>query len=191
MPIVRVPVTLTSTIAGGPFMNVLHFNASGPQGTETEMGEALTALHAFYNGLVNVFPPGLSIRFGEGMVQDPLGNPQFLPDDPHSITVGAASLNVPATFAAIVVGWRTASATRRGRGRTFIGPLRQNAWEGEGTPTAQALAYVRTAATTLVEDSRSANGWALGVLSTVDGQFREVTGNTVHDRFGVLRSRRA
>lgn len=191
MAIVRVPVTITAPQAGGPFMNVFHVGVSGVVQDEPQnLGEFLDALQAFYTALTARYPASAVIKFGEGMIRDPLGSPTYVDDDPRTVNVGAQSGNVPSTMLAVVVGWRTASASRSGRGRTFLGPLSADAGEGDGTPNGVTLTAIQNAAAALVADSSSANGWTLGVLSTKQGILRDVTGFSVKDRWAYLSSRR-
>lgn len=190
MSIYRVPVEIDYDGTGGPGVNVWHLSATGlVQNEELNLAEALDALEAFYTKLVSFYYGQTRIKIGQGIIKDPLGAPEYVPDDLRTVsgTSGAQGPNL----VQIVVGWRTASATRSGRGRTFIGPLAGAANDAAtGGPTAGIVTAVQTAATELVEDSASANGWAIGVLSTKTGVFRETTGASVKNRFGVLRSRR-
>lgn len=191
MSIIRVPVTVTSPQAGGPFMNILHFRVDGVDEEEADnLGEALTALEDFYTAMVALYPAQSVIRFGEGMIRDPLGSPTYVTDDPKVINVGSTSQVVVSTLLAVVVGWRTTSASRSGRGRTFIGPLNSDATQGDGTPLNGAVSTITAAAQALAADSQTANGWALGVLSTKQGLLRDVTGASVKDRWAFLSSRR-
>lgn len=190
MAIVRVPVRMEdSSTPGGPWMNVLHVSTQ-VGGQPGDLGEALDALEAFYEGVRGFMPNTTTITLGEGMISDPGGSPTYVPDDSRTLVGGgAADQHLPALLA-IVVGWRTASATRSGRGRTFVGPLVVSAKDSDGTPTAAVVTAITNAAAALVSDSQSANGWAFGVLSTKTGTFRDVSGSSVRDRFAFLSSRR-
>lgn len=188
MAIVRVPVRLEFPQDGGPGFNIWHVSTQ-PGGQPGDLGEALDALEAFYNRVKSFMPGPGKIVLGEGMIIDPGGSPTYADDDSRTITLPLGTDPQPSLLA-IVCGWRTASATRSGRGRTFVGPWGTNALENDGTPNQAVLTALREAATILLDDSQSANGWAIGVLSTKQGTFREATGVTVRDRFAVLRSRR-
>lgn len=188
MAIVRVPVRIEYVMAGGPGFNIWHVNV-GIGGGDADLDEALSALESFYTKIKQLYSQGAKIVIGEGMISDPLGDPTYLDDDSRTVLSSGASSSAPA-MVALVAGWRTASATRSGRGRTFLGPVSGGALQTDGTPEPVILGTVRTAASALVADSQSANGWALGVLSTKQGTFREFTGVTVRDRWAVLTSRR-
>lgn len=190
MGIYRIPVKLEGTTTpGGPWMNVMHVRLVDD--TETgELGNALDALEQFYEGVRGHIPNTVTITLGEGMIRDPLGSPEYVDDDRRVLTGGGAAGQHLSALLAVVVGWRTSSATRSGRGRTFVGPLVLSANEGNGTPSANVLAAINNAADGLVSDSLGTNGWAFGVLSTKQGVFRDVTGHSVRDRFAFLSSRR-
>ena len=94
----------------------------------------------------------------------------------------------PAT--ALVVGWRTSSASRAGRGRTFLSPLTAAAVEGDGTVSGTQLAAVRGAAQTLIDSSTTEGDGAFGVYSQSQSLLRDFVSVRVQDKFAVLRSRR-
>lgn len=191
MGIVRIPVTVTNNLPGGPFMNVLHVRTvGGGDDDAVDVGHALDALVSFYTSIRTLYPNGSVIKMGEGMILDPLGSPTYFPDDSRTVTTGAVAGGTTSTLLSIVVSWRTMSASRSGRGRTFIGPLNGDAITTDGTPADSAVNMIRNAAAALVEDSDSLNGWALGVLSTKEGILRDVTGSSVRDRWSFLSSRR-
>lgn len=170
-------------------MNVLHFSTQ-PGGQPGDLGEALDALESFYVKLRTYYPTSVQIVIGEGIIEDPLGSPSYVQDDRRVLTGLSDPGQHMSALLALVVGWRTASATRSGRGRTFIGPLGPTAGASDGTPTAGFVSALSGAAIDFVDDSNSANGWAFGVLSTKTGTFRPVTGSSVRDRFAFLSSRR-
>jgi len=188
MAIIRVPVRIEFANAGGPGFNIHHFSTQ-PGGQPGDLGEALDALQAFYTAIRGLYTTTTKIVIGEGMINDPGGNPTYVDDDSRTVTGTATRTETP-TMIALVVSWRTASATRSGRGRSFLGPVTGAALQTDGTPDSALLNTVRNAAQDFVADSQSANGWAHGVLSTKQGTFRETTGSTVRDRWSVLTSRR-
>src|SRR3954469_19152026 len=68
MTIWRMPVSLTGTVPGGPFINVWHFRLSSTPVADGSIGKVISELRAFYTGLIfsvpNIGPtlgPGLSI----------------------------------------------------------------------------------------------------------------------------------
>ena len=171
MPTVRVPVMIEHPLPGGPAMNVWHFRIGGSLTEDSYLHNALDALAAFYEPLRGFYPGGTTITIGSGMIADPLGNPTYVDDD---ITVlhGESTAPNTATLLQVVASWRTTSATRSGRGRTFIGPLNASVVQGDGTIDPDKLNLIRGAVSGLVEDSQTANFWAVGVLSVKDGALR-------------------
>lgn len=188
MAIFRVPARIDFPQAGGPGFNIWHVRTNDPQGAELE--GALGALEDFYSAIAGLYPASASITLGEGIIKDPLGSPEFMPDDFRKV-VGAGAFTLSPSLLSIVVGWRTVSATRSGRGRTFLGPFAVGPQDqADGTPNGGTLNTIRAAAQELVSDSTAPTGWAVGVLSTKQGVLRDITGSSVRDRWAVLRSRR-
>jgi hypothetical protein len=85
---------------------------------------------------------------------------------------------------------RTSSATRKGRGRKFIGPAAQGTLDADGTPTTGAVTALQTACTELLAASTANSGWAVGVYSQTDGLFRDMVQMQARNYFAILRSRR-
>lgn len=187
--IVRVPVRFNFGQAGNDAMNVWNVRTitDGEDGADM-LHEALLSLKTFYTGMQAYLPSG-TITLGEGMIRDPLGNPEYQDDDPQTITTnGGTSIAPP--FLAVVISWRTTSASRSGRGRTFVGPWISSQMQADGTPAATLITSVKNHATDLLNDSRGPSGWSLGVLSQKQRVLRDITGFSVHDRWAYLSSRR-
>lgn len=190
MPIIRVPVKIVHTGDGGPGYNVWHVRmVSDDPADAGDLGFALDALETFYSDIRSLYPNSTRIQIGEGMIKDPLGSPEYVADDFREL-VGTGGTTSASQLLALVVAWRTTSATRSGRGRTFIGPLGGTITEADGTPNNTQLAGLRTAANALVSASGGTNFWAFGVLSTKQGLLRDFTGSSVKDQFAYLSSRR-
>jgi hypothetical protein len=111
-------------------------------------------------------------------------------DDARTVVSTNDQQNTPATLLAVVISWRTTSASRSGRGRTFLGPMGIQSLQSDGTPAAGLISAVRTAAQTLVDAQGNVDGTSLGVLSVKQGLLRDFTGSTVHDKWAYLSSRR-
>lgn len=188
MPTIRVPVRIDYVGVGAPGYNVWHVRTATGAGGELE--GALDALETFYTGIASVYPSTASVRIGESMINDPLGSPSYEPDDLRVVAGGGNAFLTPQMLA-IVISWRTTSATRSGRGRTFIGPLTVASEDsGDGTPTAAVITPIRNFATALVAASNLAAGWSFGVLSKKDAVIRDFTAAKVNDRWSYLSTRR-
>ena len=193
MALYRVTVKTTSPGAGGDCLNVLHIRTDtipSPGAGDVDLEEALDALHTTYTAMRNVFAAGSTHSVGDSVIKDPYGSPEYYPFTATSVP-GADEGAVAPPHLAIVVGLRTTSATRRGRGRVFIGPLNSLALQGtDGTISTDRLAMVRNAWNAFVADSLSTNGWGLAVWSGLDNVARDVTSAAVRDSLAVMRSRR-
>lgn len=208
MPIFRVPVNVTWTGSGSPGVNVFHVRTVSEVFNQLELDSAVDAIHQFYTTAAftrsaggALFANGTSWTLGEVVDVD---TQEYRTADWTTLTAASSAKDLPPSVQ-MVVGWRTSVAARRGRGRTFLGPLSEFASEADGTPSADCLADLRLAANNLVNASLAGNGWSLGVygyrdaFDTSSGNtrpandprvLRDVTQASVKDRFAVLRSRR-
>lgn len=110
--------------------------------------------------------------------------------------ISGSAANAPYSAASgAVVTWRTAGVRngRRVRGRTFLVPAANIAYENDGTLSAAALTTIGNAATALAD---TAGPIPLGVWArptgpgATDGDWHAVTSASVPDMGAVLRSRR-
>lgn len=191
MAIFRVPVRIDHSQPGTPAYNVWAVRTIGPSGDdEDQLRDAVDSLADFYTSLRTTYITGATITIGEGMIKDPLGSPEYVDDYRKTILSSGAGGQLPAMLS-IVIGWRTSSATRSGRGRTFLGPFQANVNQStNGTIDESILSTVRGATTGLLNDSTGPSGWSLGVLSTKQRLLRDFTGFTIKDRWSYLSSRR-
>lgn len=190
MAIWRVPVRIDWGQPENPAFNVWHLRTvDNQQGAGSALRDGLNALQEFYEDMTSVYARNTTITIGESMIGDPLGSPFYADDDPRVVT-GSGSAEQAAALLAVVCSWRTSSATRSGRGRTFVGPLAFDTAGNDATPSPLTMSAIRSAATGLVNSSGGANGWAVGVLSIKQGLLRDITGFTARDRYSYLSSRR-
>lgn len=189
MSILRIPVRIDYPYAGGPGFNIWHARFVDSTPPPALLGDALDALELFYSTIDSTIVTGTTFTLGEGMILDPLGSPTYVDDDSRTVT-GSDGAGSMSNLLCITVGWRTISATRSGRGRTFVGPMGIGTAGNDGTPADSVLTTIRGAATDLIDTSTNANGWAFGVLSTKQALLRDFTGSTVKDRYTFLSSRR-
>jgi hypothetical protein len=203
MPVYRFPVTIDYLGGGGPAVNVWHLRTDtggGALGDEQRQGAA-DALHTFYRALAHQ-TGGTILILGGGVRVNGDFMTDVESDESHHVDFDEVSAAGAQDYApvntALVVNWTTTIAARRGRGRTFLGPLSSTNIQNDGTPTGDCVTVVKAAAQALVNDSLSDNGWAFGVygLETPGGTpdspkvLRDFTGMRVRDRFAQMGSRR-
>lgn len=202
MAIFRVPINITFPGAGSPGANIWHIRTIDP----TTSGELVNAsaligfIRTFYNTLAAYFPA--TTVFSLGTVTEEETSREIVPTMATVTGTGVASAP---QLLALVVTWKTSIAARRGRGRTFVGPLATACMQNDGTPVATLVADANTAAQTLVNASLAGANGAIGVYGYQNAKlpgkanlrnpddpriFRDFTGKAIRDLFGVLRSRR-
>lgn len=198
----RVPINITFTGAGSPGANIWHIQTNDLNLT-TELTQAnllIGYIRTFYNTLIGYFPAGQV--FSLGTVTEVDSSREIVPT--MSTVTGTGVANAPQLLA-LVVTWKTSIAARRGRGRTFIGPLTTACMQNDGTPVSTLLADANTAAAALIAASTAYGNGKIGVYGFQDAKtpgkqnprnpadaktFREFAGKNIRDQFGVLRSRR-
>jgi len=200
MTILRVPFNIAFPGAGSPGANVWHIRTvTGPGGAElAEANTLIGYIRTFYDAVKSYIPSTTSISIGT--VTEEITQREIIPTFAN---VGGTGTGSSPQALALVVTWRTAVAARRGRGRTFVGPLSTAASSSDGTPDNAVRLAVATAATALVTSSMAYGNGAIGVYGydeakpqgeprdPSDGRvLRDYTGATVRDLFGILRSRR-
>jgi hypothetical protein len=200
MTIWRMPVSLTGTVPGGPFINVWHFRLSSTPVADGSIGKVISELRAFYTGLIfsvpNIGPtlgPGLSITAEFATNTE---TQEQIPVTWAPMPTGSAGTVAP-TRLALAVSWKTTIAARRARGRTFIGPLNRAVIGDDSLPKPQTIDQVRNTATALVNSSLEDDLSAVGVwgLEAAGGGpqsphvLRDFTGASVKQHFATLRTR--
>lgn len=190
MALYRYIVDLTWAGSGSPGVNVFHMRTSEPTFIFEDVQVIVDALETFYQGLAQFMPASVTVSGRGDIVENFNTTPEFKDVDGWSVAGGASNPAYAPLSSAIVVGWRTNSATRAGRGRTFISPLSQGTLDTNGTPTAGTVSSMQTIANALVSTSQGSPNGALGVWSESTATFRDVVSASVRDQFAVLRSRR-
>jgi hypothetical protein len=198
MAIVRIPVEIVIPGVPSACVNVWHARvetAGDLEGGGVEpFNGPLGALHTFYTAIKNLYPTAGTITIPEQVVevstQEIMGTSDPIP------VIGTTGSFMTSPGLAITVGWQTSIAARRGRGRTFIGPLKAGAVQDDGTVHETDKATLTTALTNLLNESKALNGWALGVWGQESANnptpkvLRDFQGFTVAQKFAHLRSRR-
>lgn len=191
MALLHVPIRLTWAGSGSPGVNVWDVRTTGGDAGPSDDLEAMTdALETFYTDLMagDIFPGGYRASW-DGTATSVGEDPEFFTSPGWSVTESGPA-DVAPPIAQMILTLRTTSATRRGRGRKFIGPVRPTIVQSDGTPTTAALGVLQAAATGLLAASNGFADGAIGVYSSVDGLFRDITAVQARDYFASLRSRR-
>lgn len=190
MAVGRLGVDLTwSGASGSPGVNVWHARAVDVIDPGGDFAGLAVIVRTFYEALTAIMPSTMTAAFdGEvhGVGADEGTTWSVAPWSVEG--TGGADFMPPANCC--IVSWKTNSGGRRGRGRTFIGPLTADATEGNGTPGEPVRDLIGAAADDLIESSDSFDNGALGVYSRTDSLLRDFTGRDVPNYFAVLRSRR-
>lgn len=198
MPVIRVPVKVRWNGPGTPGVNIWHFrtvSALNELGAQVwQVGYALSTIKKFYDDTAGLRPASVVHTIGEDLVD--VETDEIVPGVAVATSVGAMGEAYAPQSLQMCVNWRTSLAARRGRGRTFLGPLHNTVMDGDGSPTAVALNTIRAAADAVVDSSDNVNGWAIGVwgqetLYVPEPKvLRDVVAAQVSDKFAILRSRR-
>lgn len=197
MAVLRVPVDLTWPGTGGPGVNVFHLRTteeSGTPGNELILGDAMVVLNDLYDAVYGSYAAQGAVATFAGAAVD-VHTQEIVEADPWTaVAPGTGGSTAPVLQ--VCATWRTSIAARRGRGRTFFGPLGNAAVETDGTIVPGALGGIRTACEAFVTASNGIAGGSFAVwgqeTAGVPGinVARDITGVTIKDRFAVLRSRR-
>lgn len=200
MALARVSVRITHPNLGGDGANVWHLRTTGADlPTSSEVEGLLGIVEDFYTAVAAIFPDTAAFIWdGTAAGVGPDEGDSFAGTGWTVVGATAGQILPPAN--AIVVGWRTSTGGRMGRGRTFLGPIVPAAAQTDGTIDTAELATVRAAAAALVAASEGFANGALGVwsegrsghpsLPDADAAFRDFVGTVTRDLFAVLRSRR-
>lgn len=202
MGIFRVPFPIVFPGAGSPGVNVWHIQTNTASGG-SELAEAnvlVGYLHTFYDSIKSYYPTGTTITLGT--VTEETTEREIVPSFAPVAGIGTSSAP---QMLALVITWKSAIAARRGRGRTFVGPLSTASVQTDGTPVDAVRSAIAAAANALVASSILRTSGAIGVWGYQNAKtpgkanprnpadakiFRDYTGYATRDLFGVLRSRR-
>jgi hypothetical protein len=203
MTVWRVPINIAYPGTGGPGVNVWHIRTIelGPGTTETGQVNALLGyIRTFYNTIGSWYPATTVLSLGTVTAVD---SSREIAGTFAGVT-GTGTGSAPQLLA-LVNTWKTTIAARRGRGRTFLGPLCTAAMQNDGTPAAALLSDVAAASSALLTSSLGYGNGAIGVYGydqpklagkanlrdpTDAKVFRDITGYKARDLFASLRSRR-
>jgi len=203
MAIFRVPILVTFPGAGSPGVNVWHIRTIADPLAAGELSQAnslIGYLRTFYDAIKVYYPAATTISLGT--VTEELTSREIVPT--MAIVSGIGTGSAPQMLS-LVITWKTSVASRRGRGRTFLGPHPTNCMQSDGTPSTTFLTDVNNAAAALLTSSTGFGNGAIGIWgydspkiagkenprNPLDARvLRDITGKNIRDLFGVLRSRR-
>jgi hypothetical protein len=199
MAIYRAAVNLGYTdTTGGPGVNVWHFRTNAVTGT-LQVQDLVDELHTFYDSITNGgttgssgFQRNMSISLEEVIDVE---SSDIVPVDWTTIVTPNVGASAPPVLAQCIT-WRTSSATRRGRGRTFLGPLSSAALEANGTPNEDVRSVIKAAGDAFIASFAGPDEGAFGVYGreAAGGAgahvLRDFVTCSVPNEFAVLRSRR-
>lgn len=191
MGLFQATVKLDFPIGSGGGTNTWSLRTISADGSTTEVAALMGLVEDFYLNCSGFLPSSFTASW-DGLVRElAVPDPALLEAATPWTTNGTASASDYGPAPAMAcVSWRSALATRRGRGRTFIGPIDASFWESNGTLATDAVTALRSAASTLVSASLSDTNGALVVWSELDGVGRDFVASSVTDQAAVLRSRR-
>lgn len=191
MPIVRIPVELRNTALPSSAYNIWHARVDG---FTFQVDTPWDALHTFYTAITSMYAPDTTITFPESVV-DVETREEHGVTAPADITTTLGSDELAGVAATLV--WKTSVAARRGRGRTFLGPLGSSVFSAStGLINTSVKTTLTNAAQALVDKSSAGNGWGLGVYGQQDAGvatpklLRDFVGFKVSDKYAHLSSRR-
>lgn len=189
MGIVRTTVRTDFTSTGGPGYSTFHFRDDADGGRQAAIQNAANALQAAYT-LLRPGMPESTLMAGEGRWVDVDTEEVF--ETPvwtvRGAVAGTAQYLPPATT--LVIGWRTGTAARSGRGRTFLSGYTEEHNTGNGSPTQPPVDQARALGASIVNFNDTLGNGAFVVYSPTYRIARDIVGSAVRPRWAVLRSRR-
>lgn len=191
MAVWRATWTLEHPSLGGVGTNTWHARTTAvtDPGQLIELNALNAQLGALYVDLEGIYAGGTVIAFNGEWTRVDGATPDIVGADVNALVVGGTAAPLPPATA-LCIGWRTSVATKRGRGRTFLGPLNTACLQDDGTPTTATRTTVLDAALAFIDAFDDVDNGAYGVWSAADSVLRDFTQGRVADQFAVLRSRR-
>lgn len=190
------------TIPGaGTAYSVFHFgNTALEDPVQADADAALAKVTAFFTSVKAYLPNVVSVLVQNEveLIQWNNGSMTGILSGPTQATqTGTAGATAGwAAAAGAVVTWNTAGIrnNRRVRGRTFLVPLSNEAWDVDGTLKAVPVSGINAAATTLRDTAGSIDLMVYGrptAPGATDGEAFAVSGHRLPDMSAVLTSRRS
>jgi hypothetical protein len=206
MAVFRMAVETTLTGMPDKAVNIWHFRAgtaisqAGSPVDEAAFAGAVDAIHTFYGSITGTGTNTAQI-LAHGAKVNATAAINVETQEAHTVnfapmTVGGTGGKAPYSMA-ICINWYSSVASRRGRGRSYLGPLDGYMLDADGTPRDDYLTPLRAAGQRLIDASKASNGWGIGVwgLEQAGGGpkaphvLRDLVGLKVNDNFAWLHSR--
>jgi hypothetical protein len=141
-------ITATPATGTGPYANVFHIFTGTP--SVARANAHIGALKTFYTTLVGgAFPTSSSVLLGRVVTVVDANPPVYIPATSQTVT-GTNGTGYLAPQVCAVISWKSSVATRKGRGRTYIGPLAAAMGTSAGNFAAGNLALIQSAASALI-----------------------------------------
>lgn len=197
MGVYRMNVGLKYPGGGRTGVNVWHIRADG--GLSGNLSTATGIVKAFYTALQIRYTASYFFTWDGVLTEVLTDTPAPVPQQ-TTFSIQGSGGGVDDTGPAgvgLCISWKTTLATRSGRGRTFLAPLRTSQYGPDGTIEDAHLAAVRAAATTLVGSSTADLNGAVCIVGLKnkgrpeDGYLaRDIVASTINDKVAYLSSRR-
>lgn len=151
----------------------------------------LDAIKTFYTANAGLFPSSMTFTWDGTLAQVDVAEPPVLGGGtPFTVAGTGTSAAYSPAGVGVCVSWKSGTATRSGRGRTFLTPVAAVAMATDGSLTDTNLTTLRNAANALVATSKADGNGALSVWSQTQRIGRDVQSAAVQDRVAWLSSRR-
>lgn len=167
-------------------------DAAFPIDSRAAVEDMMVWVSVFYEGIKGVYTPDTVLSWDGEATEVGSEDPKFHSGMTAWSKTGTGGSNAMPPADQMLVKWSTASASRSGKGRTFIGPLSEDNLQSNGTPEESNRSVIQGAADALISTSEAADAesQAIGIWSVKDGVLRDITGASVPNKFASLRSRR-
>jgi hypothetical protein len=157
----KVVIQISGGLGSPPDYNILHLAGAADDATAAQ--NAVNYLGTYYNAFKSWMPNGQIVTVGSQVLELSTGAPHDIAVTPVSVA-GTDFSGFTPPQCAVVVSWKTHTATRKGRGRSFLGPIGRAGCTTNGTPLPAMVTAMQTAASTLINDL-SVGGFPLVVLN--------------------------
>lgn len=188
MPVYAISVKSTFQGPGSPGFNIWHVRTQNIT-FDDDLNDAITEIAAFYERLKVQFPSGTSFRVGEQVTRVDVSPPETQAYTVTTVTATGGSAQLPERLA-VLIKLGTAKPGRSGRGRKFMGPLKQGVVELDGTVDETVRTAFQTSINTLIAASSGPNQWAIGVWSPMQQELYDLVAASVDNELAQLSSRR-